>query len=41
MPSRHTVIMVTLAAAVTAVLVALRSILTEFVYDDVWIVQDR
>lgn len=35
------VIMATLAAAATAVLVALPSILNGFVYDDVWIVQDR
>ena len=35
------VIMATLAAAATAVLVALPSIVNGFVYDDVWIVQDR
>ena len=39
--SRRTVIMATLAAAATAVLVALPSILNGFVSDDVWIVQDR
>ncbi len=40
-PSRRTVILATLAAAATAVLVALPSILNGFVYDDVWIVQHR
>ncbi len=41
MPSRCTVIMAILATAATAVLVALPSIVNGFVYDDVWMVQDR
>ena len=41
MSSRRTVIMATFAAAATAVVVALPSILNGFVYDDVWIVRDR